>query len=155
MCYTTTTAKKKSFKTWQDKSENIWTVWICRCGILLLYQFYIGESNKIILVVSTNVRLILSLYLPLSTNNICRFNSLKIHWINSSNILLLKCKQGEKVMSPIFMLLNTRDRTHASQSLAEYKYVCLTASSTVLWKTKLQNSTQCNKDYKPFCTCAQ
>ena len=44
----------------------------------------------------------------------------------------MKCKQGEKVMSPIFMLLNTRDRTHASQSLAEYKYVCLTASSTVL-----------------------
>ena len=44
---------------------------------------YIGESNKIILVVSTNVRLILSLYLPLSTNNIHRSNSLKIHWINS------------------------------------------------------------------------
>ena len=50
----------------------------------------------IILVVSTNVRLILSLYRPLSTNNIRLFNSLKIHWISK----LLKFTADEMQTRP-------------------------------------------------------
>ena len=50
----------------------------------------------IILLVSTNVRLIFSLYLPLSTNNIRLFNSLNIHSISK----LLKFTADETQTRP-------------------------------------------------------